>query len=155
MFFQTSTCYSSPWWPPLCDEAFLQAQNGLAYFENLSFPRGLYYKTFYSCYCCCIVIRQSICNHHSLPLQSNIFGHGQEPTIGVEYCNCLHSGRLQPSLQILDQGGIEWQWQTPQLNTETFTAVKSLIVQTSGLLILTQTADVSQAVHDPIVRYRL
>ncbi len=36
----------------------------------------------------------------------------QEPTFSVESHKRLHYGRIQPCLQIFDQGGCEWQSQT-------------------------------------------
>ncbi len=64
-------------------------------------------RLFYDCNCCCIIISQSVCHSHSLPPQSNIdIGRqDQEPNIRLEPYMKLHSGRLQPYLQISYQGG--------------------------------------------------
>ncbi len=68
-------------------------------------PWGLYYKTVYGSNFCRIIIGQCVCHLQSLPPQSNICGQGQEPIIISNSWEGLHSGRLQPRPQILDQGG--------------------------------------------------
>ncbi len=69
----------------------------------------LYYKIFNSHNCWRNAISQSV------PTQSNNCGQEKEPTIIVEYGKALYFGRLQPCLQILVQGGSDWNWQTLQL----------------------------------------
>ncbi len=89
-----------------------------ALFYNLAILTGGWqYKTLNSSNCCYILIRQSVCHLHSLPPQSVIYWQGQEPTITLQSRKGLHSGNLQPRLQLLDQCGSEWKWQTLQLIT--------------------------------------
>ncbi len=81
-------------------------------------PWGLYYRSFYGCNCCHIVISQTVCHCQSLPPLSNICKQFQDPTIRVKSRNGLHSGRLQLCPQILDQHISDLQWQRVYLRFE-------------------------------------
>ncbi len=58
-------------------------------------------------------MRSSVCSWKAFPAQSNDCGRGKEPT--QEWCTCkvVHSGRLWPYPQSLDQAGKACQGQTP------------------------------------------
>ncbi len=77
------------------------------------------------------IISQCVCQYNSIAPQYNICRQGKEPTIRVVSHGGLHSGKLQPCLQIFDQGGSGQQQQTLKLimKKATVIVVKSFILQ--------------------------
>jgi hypothetical protein len=60
-------------------------------------------KSFYSRNLRIYVISQSFCSWQAFPSLSNVCGRGQDPTLEWSTWKVLHSGRLQPYLQTLNQ----------------------------------------------------